>query len=244
MIRLLNSELIKLRTTRTAWVLLLVALALELTLLVLRLAVLEDSDLGTGTDQRQLLAATTLSLIFLLSLSIVNGAGEHRHHTISASYLIAPDRWRVLTAKAIAHALLGLAFGVIAAILVGAIGIAWLSARGIDLTLDGSDVVTVVVGWTIASALAGVLGIGIGALVRNQPAALVGALVVLLIIEPTIGALVEGSATWLPFGAALALAGGDLADALPAWAGGLVFLGYGLLFLAGAIALAINRDVS
>jgi hypothetical protein len=109
----------------------------------------------------------------------------------------------------------------------------------------GAAALTVVV-LAAAVALSAVLGTGLGALLRNQFAAvIVGLLWWQGGIEDLVVGLLRrpGLERWLPDGAALALtAPGD--GTLPTWAGGLVFAAYGLALALLGGRLVARRDLS
>ena len=68
-----------------------------------------------------------------------------------------------------------------------------LSSRGIDSGLTNQEIAKIVIGLVLATALWAALGVGLGALVRNQVGAIVGALGWALLVEnlltiiPTVG---------------------------------------------------------
>ena len=67
------------------------------------------------------------AVILVLLLGVTVTAGEYRHGTITATFLVTPVRERVLVAKLIAALLLGFAFavaGVVVNVLVG-----WLALQ-------------------------------------------------------------------------------------------------------------------
>ena len=76
------------------------------------------------------------------------------------------------------------------------------------------------------------IGVGIGALLRNQVGAIVGGLVYLFVVEPVIRPIpaTSGAYKWMPGGALEALtATFQGPDLLEPWQGGLLLLGYGLV---------------
>jgi ABC-2 type transport system permease protein len=101
-------------------------------------------------------------------------------------------------------------------------------------------------GLAAAVALYAVLGTGLGALFRNQFAAVIAGLLWWQggVEDQVLGTLGRpGLDRWLPDGAALALtAPGD--GTLPMWAGGLVFAAYGLALALLGGRLVARRDLS
>jgi ABC-2 type transport system permease protein len=87
---------------------------------------------------------------------------------------------------------------------------------------------------------------GIGALLRNQVAAIVASLVYLYVIEPIVAGIgvLQGAYKWLPGGAARAITTSFQApELLQPWQGGLLLLGYGLLAAVLGTFLAVRRDI-
>jgi hypothetical protein len=192
MTRLIGSEFLKLRTTRTFWWLSLVAVALPVVITVITLA---TSHTTSNNDARALLSNIGIAGLFMIILGVVGAAGEYRHGTITSTFLVAPDRRRVLVAKGIAHGLGGLLTGAVTAALVIAISIPWLSAQGHavgTLGVPTGDVVAIAAGSTVYAGLAAVFGVGFGSLVTNQVAAVVIVLVLVSVIDPVLAGLVNG----------------------------------------------------
>jgi hypothetical protein len=101
-------------------------------------------------------------------------------------------------------------------------------------------------GLAAAVALYAVLGTGLGALFRNQFAAVVAGLLLWqgMVEDVLVGVLDRpGLGRWLPEGAADALtAPGDATMAM--WAGALVFAAYGLALALLGGRLVVSRDLS
>lgn len=242
---LLRSELLKLRTTRTTWTLLACALGIVVGVLVLTLALLDRGETIDDESLGSLFSFTSIADVLILCLGIVNAAGEFRHGTITAAFLITPGRWPVVAAKALAHLLIALAYGLVTLAVVAAIGLPWLALKDATLELSASGWIPAAAGRLIYGVCFAVLGVGLGTLVRNQAAALVGALVFLLAIEPALGAVSEGISKYGVSGASLALFGADgSGDVIPFWAGALLLAGYALALLAAGTAVTLRRDVS
>jgi len=249
MTRLVHSELLKLRTTRTARVLLTLAAAgtAALVAIVLLLAG-RPGQPALGPDALRLLVlvpAQPLTLAALV-LGVLGMAGELRHGTATSTFLVTPKRGRVVAAKLAAAAVTGLAMAAASSAAVLAVGLPWLRAKGIEVAIADAGVAARVAGLAVAVALYAVLGTGLGALLRNQVAAVVvGLLWWTQGVERVLTGILHqpGLERWLPKGAAAALtAPGD--GTLPMWAGALVFAAYGLgLALLGG-RLVARRDLT
>jgi hypothetical protein len=178
-------------------------------------------------------------------LGILAMAGEFRHHTITGTFLVTPDRGRVVAAKLAAAALTGIVLAAAVLAVTAAVAVPWLAAKGVAVSLLDGDLGRVLLGTLLAAGLCGLVGVGVGALVRNQVAALVGALVWAVVVEGLLLSLLHapGLARWLPSAAAAALTSPGGAH-LPRWGGGLLFAAYGLGFALVGTRFVVRRDVT
>ena len=242
MIRLIGAELLKIRTTRTFWGLTAGAVGLVLLIVVLSLAL--DDSLNTETNVRDLLSVAGFSGLLALVLGVVVGAGEYRHGTIAWTLLVTPQRLRAVSAQALACAVAGAVIGLTAFLLATAVAIPWLSAKDAPLP-PLSELLELVAGVVAYAGLAAMLGAGLGALLRNQVAAVVIVLVGLFVVDPTIAALDESVAgfTLSGLGAAISGADDDASELLEPVVAGLVWALYALLFVALAAIRTANRDI-
>lgn len=241
MTALLQAELIKLRTTRTFLALTAVALGTSLLIVVLVSLLSEPSQEDVLTD---VFTADTSGL-FIVVLAIVGITGEWRHRTITSSLLAAPDRLRFLAAKTLAFGAAGLVLSLVISIAIAIVGMVILSARDLP-TPDVADLAVQILRNAESAALLGAFGVAIGSLVRNQPTAIVGVLVLWLAIEPIVLGLAPDVGRFSPFSALTAGIqdipsediGADDADllspalaalALLAWIGGLFAIGVAML---------------
>lgn len=240
---LLLTELLKLRTTRTFYALLGGLLAIvALSTIVMVLATPKEE---IAADPEGLYASPLSGIIFVLLLGVMLVAGEYRHGTITQTLLITPARWKVLAAKLVAAAILGVVVAVAAelfALLLGAPLFAW---KGVDLPL-GEEAWTLIGGTVLAMALAGPLGVAFGALIRNQVVAIIAVFVWLLIAEPILTTIprMEDAAEYLPGQAMAAVVGADEGGLLTRTAATAVLLAYVLAFSAIAERLTLSRDVN
>jgi ABC-2 type transport system permease protein len=186
--------------------------------------------------------------IFALVLGILVVATEFRHGTITPSLLGVPDRVRLVIAKLVASLAAGAVLGLVASALCAVIVLPLLSSRGIATGTDAGDVLKLIAGNTAAAALYAAIGVGLGALLRNQVGAIIGALGWIFLIEPLL-TLIPGFddviTRWFPTGAANALAGtSSSSDALDQVPAGVVLAAYAAIFVAAGIYVLRDRDVS
>jgi ABC-2 type transport system permease protein len=238
---LVSAEFLKLRTTRTAYGFLAAIVLLTLGVVAANSA---NVDLGTKEDLEEALSGAGIAAALLLVLGIVATTGEHRHGTITSSLLASPDRRRLVGAKVIAYFVTGALLGIAAVLVTFAVAVPWLSARDAPLDLlDAGDYLELFVEGVAVSALSGAVGVGIGAIVRNQVAAVVGTLIYLFVLEPVIGVISSDVAAYTLGGSQSALTAAPVEDALDPLVGGLVLAAWALgLSVAGA-ELEERRDV-
>jgi ABC-2 type transport system permease protein len=244
---LLRAELIKLRTTRTFAGLAAAAIATSLLITIL-VGLLTDPS--TKDAVLVDIFASDLSALFIFMLAVIGIGGEWRHRTITSSLLAMPDRVRFLAAQTLAFAATGLLLSVAISIAVTVAGVVILSVRDLPLPAAG-ELVDLYARNALVAALFGAFGVGIGALIRNQVTAIVGVLLLMLVVEPTVLALAPDVGRFAPFGAlptaaidvpADAVGMGDV-DLLAPGLAVLAMLGWiGTAFAAGA-ALLRGRDL-
>jgi ABC-type transport system involved in multi-copper enzyme maturation permease subunit len=239
MTRLVGAELLKVRTTRLFLWLGLLTLALEALVISLHVAQDSLSSLAEPKQQRVVVSIAAVSALISLILGVVASAGEFAHGTIGQTLLVAPVRERVAAAKLVAGALAGAALAVVACVFAWGLAAILLSARSVTLHLGSGHALRLALGTIIAAALTGAFGIGFGALLRRQTAAIVIALVWLLVGEPLLG--VAGAERYGPghVVATVVEAGNQGSDLLRFGAG----LGVALVYVAiagvlGAVSLA------
>jgi len=239
---LVSAELLKLRTTRTALGFL---VAIVLLTLAIDAATFATGDFQTEEDLESALSGASVAAALLLILGIVGTTGEYRHGTITSSLLGTPERRRLVAAKLLAYTIAGAALGAAAVAVTFAIGIPWLSTRDAPLELLGlGDYVGLAARNVALAALSGATGVGIGAIVRNQVAAVVGTLVYLFVLEPIVGVVSSEVAAYTMGGAQTALGGGDLEDSLAPIPAGLVVAGWALVLGGLGALFEEQRDVT
>jgi hypothetical protein len=243
----LRSELLKQRSTGTSLGLFAAMLALVLLAVLLHGLGLAPENVDSTSEQLMVLGrGEFLGALFAGLLGALSMTSEIRHGTIRPTFLVSPWRGRVVVAKVSAGALLGAGFGLAASALAVGVGAAALRARGIDNALGGGDYSLLLVGSAPAAALWAAIGVGVGAVVRQQVPTVVGISAWLLFVEGLLVGDVAGVADvgrFAPGAAAAAITGQD-PDTLLAPAFGLVLLAVYAAAAAVAGSLAtVRRDV-
>lgn len=252
--RLIAGEFHKLRATRLWLWLLLGAMAITALYAGLQIAFSDDPDtwtrpLSTAAGQQTLFATSASAASPLVAvLAAIGITGEYRHRTVTTTFLATPHRRRVVAAKLASYGLVGAGYALACLLVVTAIAVPWLSAKGIDLSLAGNGLPGTIAGGVAAVTAYALIGVGLGALLREQVATVVGLLIYLYVVESILTAIpaLDGWTRYLPGPADNALTGITLTNQqfLPPWQGGLVLAAY-CLVLAGAGSVVLgSRDVT
>jgi ABC-type transport system involved in multi-copper enzyme maturation permease subunit len=189
LIRVINSELTKLLSVRSTWILLGAAVALMITLATVGGALYTSlADAGEFTPTRELAIGAPFVIFELVALivgclGVVSMAGEHSTGAIQATLIAVPRRLPVLWAKGIA---LGVVGGpvLLAANVASFLGFQALAGQYGAPLIDPTALRVIVSATAVAMAF-GLLGLGIGAALRNPVAAIV-VLVGLLHVAPVL----------------------------------------------------------
>lgn len=243
---LVHAEARKLAATRS-WLLLAAAPILYPVLVVAVLALTSADrppDLGFDDVVR---GGADVAKLAMLMLGILAVAGEHRHGTIVPALLVSPRRVRFVTAKLASHASVAVAVGLVSSAVALAVGGIYLARQDVPLDVLGGDVVLTVVGVVVTTAFYSIAGVALGAIVRNQTAAVTGALLWMLAVEEVVPIVLRRPELrdWLPGGATTRLL--HLADPGPAaasaWHAALVLLAVTAALVVGAIVATVRDDI-
>lgn len=272
----LITEYRKFVTTRMWWVLLLTMAAyMAFLAVVMAFAFTADPSAGAmepgamapdGTEAMVLSArdiamtvytlAATFGYVFPVLVGALSVAGEFRHMTITPTLLVEPRRSVVLGAKLLAAVPLGLVFGLVGTVFVAGPGALVLQIMGSDPLLSDPDVLRTLGFSVLAMAIWAPVGVGFGAALKNQVAAIVVVLAFTQLVEPIIrfaGGLAPafaGVPKWLPGAAGEAVVGSSmysvtgLNELLNQWQGALVLIGYAVVFAAIGRFTTLNRDIT
>jgi ABC-2 type transport system permease protein len=248
---LISAELLKLRSTRSAWI------PLAAALIIAVLAVIANAVAAGRSGNPALSPAALPSLLRASGGQLVDGAvlvtwiilsaGEYRHRTSVTTFLGQPRRLRVVSAKLAAAVLSGVAVGLLAEALSAATSAAVLSARHVPLHWSQPGMLAAVAAVPLLAALYGVLGVGLGLLLRNTAAAIGVALIWAFVVEGILPVLTRapGVLRWLPEATANAFLHGasSTATTLAAGAALAVLAGYAASLAAAGAILTTRREI-
>jgi len=252
--RLVAGEFRKLTTTRLWLWMLLAAMALTALYASLLIRFSDDPDtltapLDTAPGQQTLFAVASGGANTLIAvLGAIGLTAEFRHKTATATFLATPHRGRIVVAKLVSYAILGIGYALACLAVVTAIAIPWLGSRDIDLTLTSNGLPGTMAAVIADIAIFAMVGVGLGALLRNQVATVVGLLIYRFVAEPILTGIPALSdwTVYLPGSASAALTQVSLTtqDYLDPWQGGLLLAGYGLSLAIAGTWVSIRRDIT
>ncbi len=275
---LIRSELRKAFTTRIGWGMplaqfLLAALFVGIAGAFMLFVAVPGPTGGEGAPMGDSLEPTVLARTlytggmqvgYLLSLvlGILSMGSEYRHKTLTATFLSAPRRGRVIAAKVVALTIVVVVNGL--AHLAGALvtGGALLLAADKAVFPEAGDLLGVLARMLLVFVLWGLMGLGLGVLIPNQVAALFVGVAFAFLIEPLLGVFIgmvdalADVARFFPSQASMAAlslyegmdtatveqAGGN-PDQLTWWVAALVLLGYAAVMTVIGWVLTQRRDV-
>jgi ABC-2 type transport system permease protein len=243
MIAQVRSELFKQRSTQTALFLFLAMVGLVALAVAMHVLALGETQLATNVHQLEVFQiGTRAGMLFAALGGALAITSEIRFGTIRPTFLVQPRRGPVITAKFIVGALTGLFYGLLAEGLMAGFAAIAFSIRGIPNELTSSDYLRILLGGASAAALWAVLGVGVGALVRNQVATLVGLCAWMFLIESVSEGFVPGAAKLMPGGAGLSLAGNE--HKLSIGTAALLLVTYAAATAASGWITTLRRDVA
>ena len=261
---ILRSELTKLRSVRsTYWTLL---TALVLMVLIGSLATnATAAKFHKGTEGRDFdpmlftFVGIQLAQLAIAVLGVLAITSEYGTGMIRTTFTAVPQRLKLLAAKATAFGTVTLVASTVLCFVVFFIGQAIYSSEGLHYSLVSFQIHgypspgRTLVGAIVYLLMSGLIGFGLGALIRRTPGAIVAVVVLQFVIGPILFAI--GSAAggiwnslpaWLPTEAghqAFFLIHHDDHAVNSPWLGLAVMVAWAAAFLAAAAVLLRSRDV-
>lgn len=215
--------------------------------------------IDTAEGAGMILGLGTVTLFIPALLGTVAVTSEYRHRTIGTTFLVVPRRGRVLGAKLLVFALVGVVYGVLASLTTGLVLVSAAAIRGVELGVGLGDLAAVLGKLTIASAVYVLLGVAIGALARHQLLAIGVVLGYFYFLEYVI-MLIPGVNVvypYLPGGATASLTRftfltQTISEQTPLEAaplvspllGALILVGYTVVGALVALAVPLRRDIA
>jgi ABC-2 type transport system permease protein len=198
---LLNTERIKLFTTRSPyWCLLAVVLAAVGFALIFGL-----SENGRNATPSLSVTGLQIGLAVYMVLAALAVTTEYRFSTIRTTFLAVPKRTRVLVAKTVLLAVLGGVIGLVLSLVAFWLTAALAASPASPMELSSGEDWRVVAGHGALYAIAAVIAVAVGTIVRQSAGAIAIVLLWPFLLEnlvtliPTVGPKVQ---PWLPFSAA------------------------------------------
>ncbi|HEX2133385.1 MAG TPA: ABC transporter permease [Actinophytocola sp.] len=197
--RLFRSEWTKFRSLRSTW--LTAAVTVLLGVGISALASAGQAREYTGEDWDPTAVSLTSLLVSQLAIGVLGVlviTAEYATGTIQPSMIAAPRRGRFLAAKAAVLAFAAVLLGQLIGFASFFAGQAMIAGVGVPhATLGQPDVLRAVVGSGLYLAVIGLLGLGLGTVLRSTAGA-IGALVsITLLVRAVAQALPEAWATWM-----------------------------------------------
>jgi ABC-2 type transport system permease protein len=196
---LIRSELLKLRSTRTAIGLVIVILIVTLVPLVALISLLPKTWLASDGVSTFLNTASTFVPLVLLVFGILGMTNEYRHGTITYAYLVTPRRWQVMAVKLAVYAVVGILTMLAAVLLVYLVILLGGAIRGVDIDATGGSTLSDYARQIIVAGLITTFGVGLGALFRAQVLTVAGTLIWALAVENIVVVLKPAVGRWLRF---------------------------------------------
>jgi ABC-type transport system involved in multi-copper enzyme maturation permease subunit len=204
-------------------------------------------------------ASQMLGLLLVCLLGIVMVTSEFQQRTATTTFLVTPRRDEVIRAKLVTAVLVAVAAWAVTTIVCVVAGAVFLHTQGFGPALTDPSVLGAIALNLVAYVMWAVLGVGFGAMVRNQLGATVTATVMYLagaaaavsvfellntyviqktwvlaaeVIVPTVAStvMISPTATWT--------------ESPPQWVGAVVLLGYATAFGVIGVRRLRTRDIA
>jgi ABC-2 type transport system permease protein len=198
---------------------------------------------GTATDARHVFGAGRDFLFLFVALGAVGAAGEFRHGTVVATFLVTPARWRVVAAKLVAHLSLGAIVAVACVAAQMAIALPWLDAHDVGVAPWSAAVLEPAAGSILCGAAFCALGVTLGMLLRNQILALAAAVGWFAVAEGALATFAPDVSRYLP-GGLFSGADNPATNLLPLPLAAAVLAAYVAALSVLAVRTTLRRDVA
>jgi ABC-2 type transport system permease protein len=244
----IRSEWIKLRTVRSSVVLLIAIVVVSVGFAVLISSLSDLQSLRDDATQRLvpgLFGGAVFDRLLFGVIGVLMIGQEYRFNTIRVTFTGEPRRLRVVAAKAVVLLTGAL---VVAAVAIGAavaISMPILRSRGVPVDLGAPGAGANIVGAVVECVIAALVGLGVGAIVRQPIGGIIFMTVWPLIVENIVASLLPKIGQWLPFFEGFRLVQFDRERPEHVFSrvgGGLYFAAFGVLVVVIGGLLVQRRD--
>lgn len=239
MTRLVVVELEKLRTVRSSWILFACGVLIPLPFAVLVLV--QSRSLAQGPED--VLGLVAFPAIFAACLGALNCAREFEHRTIALAFTLEPRRERVIAAKALAVAIVGIAMAMLACTFALSLAAIWLWSAGVPWPWTAGETAQGLLGAVGFVAAGSIAGTGFGALTRHVGGAITLLLGIYIVAEAILSNVLGVWRDYGPTAAAAALMEPSRPHPLAFVAAFVLVFAISLAYLAGGIGVVRRADV-
>jgi ABC-type transport system involved in multi-copper enzyme maturation permease subunit len=245
--RVVRSEWMKFRSLRSTIYTLLAAVALTVGIGALFSAVTASQYHTFGAADKVAFSPISTSLTGISFAVVAFGvlgvllmSGEYSTGMIRSSLTAVPRRLPVLWAKLAVFAGVIFSVSLVTSFVSFFIGQALLSSHHLSVAITAPDALRSVIGAALYVTVAGMIGVALGAVLRNTAAGISTFAAVFFVIPPLTGLLPasisDHMVQYLPSNAGEVLWGGThgVANPLSPWTGFAVLCGYAVILIAGA----------
>lgn len=185
--------------------------------------------------------------VVMLLLGAMVFTQEFRYGTVTSTYLGEPRRTRILVAKWLALIIFSVILTIVAVAVSLPVANVLINSRDGDVTMGTLFWEMVAAGFVVMAAF-GVIGVALGALLRNQIVAVLVVLVWMLMVEQIVIHDYPTFGRWMPGGSTYALMQQDPANGLgdkllSVPSAGILLAAYVTLAVVLALRLTPKRDV-
>jgi ABC-2 type transport system permease protein len=189
--------------------------------------------------------------LLIAALGVLTISAEYSTGMISTTLTTLPRRGTVIAAKATVFAAVAFVTGLITSFISFFLGQAIMSSAHISTTIGAPHVLRAVIGGALFLTVCGLLGLGLGLLLRSTAGAICSAVALLFVVSLLTGFLPQSWQDhvdkWVP-----AIAGADILQVvanppgstptLAPWAGFAVFCGYAAIAIGAGLYVFRKRN--
>ncbi|MGH9052794.1 MAG: ABC transporter permease subunit [Acidimicrobiia bacterium] len=191
---------------------------------------------ASGDLTNNALSGIAVGLLLMGVLGVLAMTGDYTWGTLRTSLAASPDRSLLLAAKAAVFGSVALVAGEVASLIAFFVGTATLRESIAAPTLGQPEVLRAVLLSGAGYCLIGLLGLGIGTIVRHTPAAIALLVGAVYVVAQLVGGLANSVMGWVP----VSIVANSLAAVKPMDGMLSPWVGLGVLSLYVAVALGIG----